>query len=71
MTHVFDDQGRKYDAKGNLVDWWTPADAEKFVAKTQILVDQFNEYPILDSLRVNGKLTLGENIADNGGLNLS
>lgn len=71
MTHGFDDQGRKYDAKGNLVDWWTPADADKFVEKTQILVNQFNEYPILDSLRVNGKLTLGENIADNGGLNLS
>jgi putative endopeptidase len=68
MTHGFDDQGRKYDRDGNLNDWWTEVDAQNFEAKTQILVDQFNNYSILDSLHVDGKLTLGENIADNGGL---
>jgi len=68
MTHGFDDQGRLYDKNGNLSDWWTPADAENFKAKTQILVEQYNNYKILDSLHVNGELTLGENIADNGGL---
>ena len=68
MTHGFDDQGRLYDKDGNLKDWWTKEDAEKFKAKTQILVDEYNNYVILDSLHINGKLTLGENIADNGGL---
>ena len=68
MTHGFDDQGRQYDAKGNLSDWWTKEDAEKFNAKTQVMVDQFNDYVVLDSLHVNGKATLGENIADLGGL---
>ncbi len=68
MTHGFDDQGRQYDKDGNLNDWWTKEDAEKFKEKTQILVDQYSKYIVLDSLHVNGKLTLGENIADNGGL---
>jgi putative endopeptidase len=68
MTHGFDDQGRLYDKDGNLNEWWTPEDAEKFKEKTQILVNQYSNFVVLDSLHVNGELTLGENIADNGGL---
>jgi len=68
MTHGFDDQGRLYDKDGNLNEWWTEADAVKFKEKTQILVDQYNAYTVLDSMHVDGELTLGENIADNGGL---
>jgi len=68
MTHGFDDQGRLYDKDGNLNEWWTPEDTVNFKEKTQILVDQYNDFTILDSLHVDGELTLGENIADNGGL---
>jgi putative endopeptidase len=68
MTHGFDDQGRLYDKDGNLYNWWNEEDAAKFKAKTQILIDQYNNFVVLDSLHVNGELTLGENIADNGGL---
>jgi putative endopeptidase len=68
MTHGFDDEGRQYDAKGNLTDWWTKQDGEKFNAKTQLMVDQFDAYVVLDSMHINGKATLGENIADLGGL---
>ncbi|MBX7242667.1 MAG: M13 family metallopeptidase [Bacteroidia bacterium] len=68
MTHGFDDQGRQYDADGNLKDWWTEEDAKKFEAKTQVIVEQFNNYVVLDTVNVNGKLTTGENIADLGGL---
>src|SRR5690606_4636337 len=68
MTHGFDDQGRQYDKNGNLHDWWTKEDAEKFKAKAQKVVEQYNQYTVLDSLHVNGELTLGENIADIGGL---
>ncbi len=71
MSHGFDDQGRQYDQEGNLRDWWTQEDAEKFNARTRVLVDQFNEFIVLDSTRANGDLTLGENIADLGGLNIS
>jgi len=71
MTHGFDDQGRKYDAKGNLNNWWTEEDSKRFEERTQVLIDQYNEFPILDSLFADGKLTLGENIADLGGLNIS
>jgi putative endopeptidase len=71
ITHGFDDQGRHYDADGNLNDWWTPADAAAFEARAQKVVDQFNGYEILPGLHVNGKLTLGENIADLGGLSLA
>ncbi|WP_460996792.1 M13-type metalloendopeptidase [Spirosoma harenae] len=67
MTHLFDDQGRKYDANGNLRDWWTPQDAERFTTKAQVLVIQYNEFTVLDSLHVNGRLTLGEDLADLGG----
>ena len=68
MTHGFDDQGRLYDKDGNLNEWWTEEDAKRFKEKTQILVNQYNNYVVLDSLHINGQLTLGENIADNGGL---
>ncbi len=71
MTHGFDDQGRKYDKNGNLADWWAPEDAEKFNSKTKVLVYQYDSYKMLDSLGVNGEMTLGENIADNGGLQIS
>lgn len=68
MTHGFDDQGAQYAADGNLSDWWTSEDKAKFKAKTQVLVNQYNAFMVQDSLRVNGELTLGENIADVGGL---
>lgn len=68
MTHGFDDQGSQYDDKGNLVNWWTSEDGEKFKGKTTGLVDLYSSYTILDNLHVKGDLTLGENIADVGGL---
>jgi putative endopeptidase len=68
MTHGFDDQGRQYDAQGNLKDWWTAKDGDLFKAKAKGVVDQYNQYVVLDSLHVNGELTLGENLADIGGL---
>jgi putative endopeptidase len=71
MTHGFDDQGRQYDKEGNLHDWWQPEDSKNFEAKTKVLVDQYDSYKILDSLHVDGKLTLGENIADLGGMNVA
>lgn len=71
MTHLFDDQGRQYDAQGNLRDWWTKQDAERFSAKTQAVVNQYNGYTVLDNLHLNGRLTLGENLADLGGITLA
>ena len=72
MTHGFDDQGRQFDAKGNLTDWWSADDAAKYTAQADKVVAQFNSYVIdVDSLHVNGKLTLGENIADLGGLKIA
>jgi len=71
MTHGFDDQGRQYDKEGNLHDWWLADDSKNFEAKTKVLVDQYDNYKILDSLHVDGKLTLGENIADLGGMNVA
>jgi len=68
MTHGFDDQGRQYDASGNLKDWWQPTDGAKFTQKANGVVQQYNGYKVLDSLSVNGQLTLGENLADIGGL---
>jgi len=68
ITHGFDDQGRKYDADGNLKDWWTEEDAKNFKERADKLVEQFNSYLVVDSLHVKGDLTLGENIADLGGL---
>ncbi len=71
MTHGFDDQGAQFDAKGNLRQWFTDKDLADFKSRTQLVDDQFGEYTILDSVRVNGKLTLGENIADLGGLTIA
>ncbi|MBR3860248.1 MAG: M13 family metallopeptidase [Bacteroidaceae bacterium] len=68
MTHGFDDQGRQFDKEGNFSDWWAPGDGDKFKAKTQVLVDHFNAIEVLPGLQANGELTLGENIADHGGI---
>ena len=68
ITHGFDDQGSQYDENGNLTDWWSPTDREKFVAKTKMIVQQYNAYTVLDSLHLNGDATQGENIADLGGV---
>ncbi|MBO4488444.1 MAG: M13 family metallopeptidase [Bacteroidales bacterium] len=71
MTHGFDDQGRNYDLKGNLTDWWTEADAQAFTDRAQLIVDHFNSIEVAPGVFANGAFTLGENIADNGGLNVS
>jgi putative endopeptidase len=71
MTHGFDDQGRQFDATGNLRDWWTPESAAKFKERSQAIVNQYNEYEPLPGLHVNGELTQGENIADLGGVKLA
>ncbi|MBO7647557.1 MAG: M13 family metallopeptidase [Bacteroidales bacterium] len=71
MTHGFDDQGRNYDLKGNLTDWWTPEDAKAFTDRAQLIVDHFNSIEVAPGVYANGAFTLGENIADNGGLNVS
>jgi len=68
MTHGFDDQGSQYDKDGNLKVWWTPEDAAKFKAKTQAVAGQYDKFTVLDNLHVNGNLTLGENLADIGGV---
>ena len=71
MTHGFDDQGRRFDKKGNMVDWWQADDAKLFTERTQVMVDFFSKIEVLPGLFGNGQLTLGENIADHGGLNVS
>jgi putative endopeptidase len=71
FSHGFDDQGSKYDAQGNLNDWWTAEDRKLFDERTKVLVNQFNQFEVLDSVFVNGELTLGENIADLAGLTVS
>lgn len=68
MTHGFDDQGSKFDAKGSMKNWWTPQDKKRFLAKTKVLKEQFDQYKVADGVKVNGELTLGENIADLGGM---
>ncbi|HEY4322711.1 MAG TPA: M13 family metallopeptidase [Mucilaginibacter sp.] len=68
ITHGFDDEGRQFDARGNLKTWWLPQDSVNFTKRAQMLVDQFSGYVVLDSLHINGKATLGENIADLGGI---
>jgi endothelin-converting enzyme/putative endopeptidase len=67
LTHGFDDLGRQFDAKGNLRNWWSKEDADKFKERTQCIEDQYSHYVVVDDVHVNGKLTLGENIADLGG----
>ncbi|MBI3364756.1 MAG: M13 family metallopeptidase [Ignavibacteriae bacterium] len=71
MTHGFDDQGRKFDADGNLKEWWTPEDAQKYLSHATQIENQYSDYVALDTLHVNGKLTLGENIADLGGVTIA
>ena len=71
LTHGFDDQGRQFDAQGNLRDWWTPEDANAFTQRADCLVEQYDSYVPVDDVHLNGKLTLGENTADNGGLRIA
>ncbi len=71
LTHGFDDEGKKFDAKGNLSDWWTAEDTKKFEGRTDCLVKEYGGFTAVDDVKVNGKLTLGENTADNGGLVLA
>lgn len=68
MTHGFDDQGRNYDKDGNLVDWWTAEDAARFTERADKLADQYDQIIVVDTIHANGRFTLGENIADHGGL---
>jgi len=71
LTHGFDDEGRQFDANGNLTDWWTPEDGKKFVEKADCTVNEYSAFGVAADAKVNGKLTLGENTADNGGLRLA
>jgi putative endopeptidase len=67
LTHGFDDSGRQFDAMGNLKDWWTPEDAREFQKRADCVSDQYSGYTIIDDIKINGKLTLGEDVADLGG----
>jgi len=71
MTHGFDDQGRQYDKDGNLKDWWTADDAAKFKQRVQVLINQYDGYTVLNGIHVKGALTQGENLADNGGMQIA
>jgi putative endopeptidase len=71
ITHGFDDEGRKFDADGNMTNWWTEDDGNNFKKLADMVVEQFNDFTVLDTVHINGKLTLGENIADLGGLTIS
>ena len=71
MTHGFDDMGRQYDKDGNLNDWWTEEDAKNFDERSKVLVDYFDNIEVAPGLNANGRFTLGENIADHGGLQIS
>jgi predicted metalloendopeptidase len=71
LTHGFDDQGRQFDAQGNLRDWWTPADAKAFAEHAACIADQYSHFSPIPGLYLNGDLTLGENIADNGGVRIA
>jgi putative endopeptidase len=71
LTHGFDDEGSQFDADGNLRDWWTASDKKKFDERTGCIRDQYASFVAVDDLKVNGKLTLGENTADNGGLRIA
>jgi putative endopeptidase len=71
MTHGYDDEGRKFDADGNLNDWWTAADAKAFDDRAQLVVNEYDAFSPLPGQHVNGKLTLGENLADLGGVNIA
>jgi putative endopeptidase len=71
LTHGFDDQGAKFDGNGNLHNWWTPNDQKQFEEKTDCLVNEYGSFTAVDDVKVNGKLTLGENTADNGGVRIA
>ena len=71
LTHGFDDEGRQFDAQGNLRDWWTADDGKEFVKRASCVSDQYSTYTIIDDIKINGKLTLGEDVADVGGLILA
>jgi len=71
LTHGFDDEGRQFDAQGNLRDWWTADDAKQFEQRVACISDQYSQYVIVDDIKINGKLTLGEDVADLGGLILA
>jgi putative endopeptidase len=71
LTHGFDDQGRRFDPQGNLRDWWTAADGKNFDERALCIDKQYSSYTVVDDVKLNGKLTLGENVADNGGLRLA
>jgi predicted metalloendopeptidase len=71
LTHGFDDQGRQFDGQGNLSDWWTPEDAKEFEKRAECFIQEYSKFTPVDGVHLNGKLTLGENAADNGGLRLA
>lgn len=71
MTHGFDDQGRKFDGDGNLRDWWTPADGAEFDKRAACIANEYSSFTAVDDVKLNGRLTLGENSADNGGLRIA
>jgi putative endopeptidase len=71
LTHGFDDEGRQFDAQGNLRDWWTPEDGKQFVQRASCVSDQYSQYVVVDDVKLNGELTMGENVADLGGLMLA
>ena len=71
VTHGFDDEGRQFDAQGNLRDWWTPEDAKAFDQRASCISDQYSQYVVVDDIKINGKFTLGEDIADLGGMILA
>ena len=71
LTHGFDDQGAQFDAQGNLHDWWTAEDKKNFQARTDCIADQYSQFTAVDDVKVNGRLTLGEDVADNGGVRLA
>jgi predicted metalloendopeptidase len=71
LTHGFDDQGRKYDPQGNLRDWWTPEDGQKFEERASCVANEYSSFSAIDDLKLNGRLTLGENTADNGGARIA
>src|SRR6266702_597489 len=71
LTHDFDDQGRKFDPQGNLRDWWTEQDAKEFETRASCVADEYSNFVAVDDLKLNGRLTLGENTADNGGARIA
>ena len=71
LTHAFDDEGRQFDAQGNLKNWWTPQDNRRFNARTACIVKQYGQYTVVDDIKINSRLTLGEDIADLGGMVLA